>query len=83
MTATTQAEVVARGSRPKPLLVVITNLGNLGTPNLLVGDDPSNLTFQGIPIVPGASSPQITVTGLLWIRSVTATQQYNILTQNL
>lgn len=79
MIARLSPDVIARGTREQPLLIVVTNLGAGGTPDLIIGSDPLNLALQGIHIGAAASSPQITITEPMWIVSAgAAVQSYNI-----
>jgi hypothetical protein len=83
-------EILARGSKTRPLLVVLQNLGAGGSPNLLIGKQPGQLrptSGQGraLVIAPATVSPQITITETWYIISGTVgtAQNYDVQVDNL
>lgn len=87
MIADNQPRMFTVGSKDRPLLVVIQNMGGVGTPNLRVGRHPYEMLKgqDGILVGPGNASPQLTVTEPYYIMSDTVgtNQTYQYTQDNL
>jgi hypothetical protein len=59
-------DVLARGTKEKPVLIVVQNLNLAGGDSIRVGSDPMTLLTTGLIIAPQGASPQLVVTDLLW-----------------
>ena len=86
MILTTNPQVISRGSKQRPVLAVVSNLGAALSPAIIIGRDPQTIQTTGTPIGPGGNSPQLTLTEELWAACAgvaPARQNIAVMEQNL